>query len=179
MDNFIRNYWSLYLNFINAFERLSYKGFSIPYLYQLQAFVLYNKKILNRLFEKKFITKSEKHVGLQKKLPEVLFKIIGSYIKSPSINSPLHKSAVHITKPLRYPPNAFVKYLNSKKTIKLNFVDDKEKTDKNKNRESLSTQNHSIKKFKSKKIRSVSLSSNIVLNRKHVQKRTGESNEVL
>ncbi|MFZ0371161.1 MAG: hypothetical protein WAM07_16305 [Halobacillus sp.] len=179
MDNFLRNYWSLYLNFINAFKRWSYKGFSIPYLCHLHAFVLYNKKIMNGLLEKKFINKSGRQVELQKKLPEFFFRIIGSYIKAPSINSPLRIGAVHLTKPLRFPSNALVKYLNSTKNIKLIIVDDKEKNIKNKS--SLSTQNHnSLKKLKSKKIRSVSLTSNIVLNRKHVQKkRIGESNEVL
>ncbi|MGP4077637.1 hypothetical protein [Halobacillus sp. K22] len=179
MDNFLRNYWSLYLKFINAFKKLSYKGFSTPNLCHLQAFVLYNKKIINKLSGKKYINKSGRQVDIQKQFPGVFFKLIGSYIKAPSINSPPRKVAVHIKKSLRYPSNIFVKYLNSPKTIKLIFVDDKEKTDKNKDKDSLSNQNHPLKKFKSKKIRSISLSSNIVLNRKHVQKRTGESNEVL
>lgn len=127
---------------------------------------------------KKYINKSGRQVDIQKKFPDVFLKFIGSYIKAPSIKSPPRKGAVHIMKSLRYPSNIFVKYLNSPKTIKLIFVDDKEKNKEIKS--SLSTQNHNpLKKFKSKKIRSVSLTSNIVLNRKHVQKkRTGESNEV-
>ena len=181
MDNFSRNYWSLYLNFIKDFENLSYKGFSIPYLCQLPAFVLHNKKIIKELNGKKFINKIERRVDNQKQLQEAFFKFIESHKKDSPKNPPLGKVVIYIEKLLRFPSDFFIKYLDSSKTIKLISVNNNRSKEKILSKKYPSLHNNtSHKKSKLKKKGLVSLSSNSVLKRRNIKKnRLGKSSETL
>ncbi|MBP2078002.1 CDP-glycerol glycerophosphotransferase family protein [Oceanobacillus polygoni] len=93
MNTTSRNYWSLYVEFLEAFEVLKYKGFSIPYLCHFRSLNHENHYIWDHLSSEEFI-KSLSHEVKDKKTLQQIF----STYKQSHINrkkSKLSKKASH------------------------------------------------------------------------------------
>lgn len=118
MDIFLKNYWSLYLNFLNDFEKLKYRGFSLPYLCHLPSFVINNSQIWNKLSENQLTESFKNKVRDQKEFQEAFNQFVRSHEKKGSVQSKYGKVVVHVDKLLRFPPNTF-KYFSPSNTIKV------------------------------------------------------------
>ncbi|MGJ9458026.1 hypothetical protein [Oceanobacillus sp. CF4.6] len=93
MNTTSRNYWSLYVEFLEAFKVLKYKGFSIPYLCHFRSLNHKNNYVWARLSSEEFI-KSLSHEIKDKKTVQQIF----STYKQSHINrkkSKLFKKASH------------------------------------------------------------------------------------
>ncbi|WP_163537028.1 hypothetical protein [Gracilibacillus sp. YIM 98692] len=118
MDTFSRNYWSLYLDFIKDFEKLIYKGFSLPYLCHLPSLILNNDKISNELKDKNYIRKLKHRVNDPKEFQEVFNHFIQSHQK-PLVKNKHGKVVIHVDKLLRFPPHTLNDFLDPSNTILL------------------------------------------------------------
>ncbi|MGP4038671.1 hypothetical protein ACTWP4_01995 [Gracilibacillus sp. D59] len=141
MDTFLRNYWSLYLDFIKDFEKLNYKGFSLPYLCHLPSLILNNDKILNELKDKNYIRKLKHQVNAPKEFQEVFNHFIRSHQK-PLVKNKNGKVVIHVDKLLRFPPHTLNDFFDPSNTILLT---------KGKKPSSLSGNKSKVKKTSGKK----------------------------
>lgn len=133
MDTFIKNYWSLYNDFLLKFEKLTYKGFSLAYLCHLPSFVSTNRELWNKLYDPKFIKYIEHEVQHQKEIQAKFNQFVLHHTKKRSNeHNPKGKVVVHIDKLLRFPQSTFINYFDAKHTIILVSSEKKAKLMKNK-----------------------------------------------
>ncbi|MBP2078003.1 hypothetical protein [Oceanobacillus polygoni] len=172
MDTFVKNYWSLYLDFLNDFEKLNYKGFSLPYLCHLPSFIIYNEPIWSELNDVKFTKKLKNQVNDQSEFQEAFNKFVQSHRKKGEVKNKGGKVVLHVDKLLRFPPDTISGYFDPSNTIQL-FSTGKSKGKKGKppivsktkgNKTELTT---NIKKRK----KAVSLTNTIIIKKENVKRR--------
>ncbi|MDO6449341.1 hypothetical protein [Oceanobacillus profundus] len=133
MNTTSRNYWSLYVEFLEAFKDLKYKGFSIPYLCHFRSLNHRNNYIWEHLSSEEFI-KSLSHEVKDKKTMQQIF----SSYKQTHINrkgSKLFKKASHangkvvlydVYNLMRFPKEIMTKHFPPADTIFLQDYNPKE-----------------------------------------------------
>ncbi|MFD2046667.1 hypothetical protein ACFSTA_20625 [Ornithinibacillus salinisoli] len=118
MDTFLKNYWSLYLDFLKDFEKLTYKGYSLPYLCHLPSFILKNESLLSELDHKTFANKLKRQVNDQKEFQEVFNTFMQSH-QRPLVKNKQGKVVIHYDKLLRFPVTTLSDYFDPSRTILL------------------------------------------------------------
>jgi len=119
MDISLKNYWSLYVNFLNDFERLKYRGFSLSYFCHLPSFVIGNEQIWNTLSDIHFAEKLQKKVHDQKEFQEVFNQFVQSHERKALAQNKHGKVVVHVDKLLRFPTNMLKDYFDRTNTIQV------------------------------------------------------------
>ncbi|WP_027963776.1 hypothetical protein [Halalkalibacillus halophilus] len=128
MDTQIKNYWSLYLDFLKDFEALTYNGYSIPYLFgHFYSFVSNNKTLWNALADKKFSKHLKIHVNDRKEVQDVFNQFTSKHRGSLKQK---HKSGAvvfHQDKLLRISPLAIRRNFSNSNTMILQAGTNKSK----------------------------------------------------
>ncbi|WP_067724743.1 hypothetical protein [Oceanobacillus damuensis] len=114
MNTFVKNYWSLYLDFLKDFEKLNYKGFSLPYLCHLPSFIINREPFWGELHDAKFARKLKNQVNDQSEFQEAYNKFVKSHEKA-LVKNKGGKVVIHVDKLLRFPPDT----LDPSNTIQL------------------------------------------------------------
>ncbi|MFD1446461.1 glycosyltransferase family protein [Oceanobacillus profundus] len=159
MDTFEKNFWSLYLDFLNDFEELSYSGFSIPYLCEFGTLVR-NIKVLwkNNLYDEKFTQRIKNQVKDKNEIQDMFNKFILSHKKKPLVKNKYGKIVFHDDRSLllRIPDKTFIDHFERSKIL---IIDEginnynKSKLEKKKKRVRVLTNTHVISvKNKKKRI---------------------------
>lgn len=121
-----RNYWSLYGEFLETFNGLQYKGFSIPYLCHFRSLIHDNSYIWAQLSSDGFINSLSVKVKNKKELQQKFKEYKESHINKKK--SKLFSRAVHGKKKvvlynaanlLRFPKESMAKYFSTAETILL------------------------------------------------------------
>ncbi|QGH35227.1 hypothetical protein GI584_14735 [Gracilibacillus salitolerans] len=101
MDKFLKNYWSMYLDFLHDFESLTYRKYEIVHFCHLPAYVLPKQHLMNDL-QKGFYTPYAKHEVISSKEIQDKFS---AFIEKHKSNQPRPggKIAIHVDKLLRFP----------------------------------------------------------------------------
>jgi len=118
MNTFLKNYWSLYLDFLNDFEVLNYRGFSIPYLFcHFYSLVKDNKVLWDNLYNEKFINQLNSRVTERREIQEVFQKFIQTHQREPLVKNGSGKVVLHVDKLLRFPRMTLDNYFDASETI--------------------------------------------------------------
>lgn len=113
MNTFQKNYWSLYLDFLKDFEKITYQGFSLPYLCHLPSYLLRNEKLINELHQPQFIKQIKNPIKNKAKIQEAFSKFVESHSKKGENQKPKGKIVFHFDKLLRIPINSIVNEFDS------------------------------------------------------------------
>ncbi|WP_067724745.1 hypothetical protein [Oceanobacillus damuensis] len=126
MNTTSRNYWSLYVEFLEAFKVLKYKGFSIPYLCHFRSLNHENDYVWDHLSSEEFIKFLSHEVKEKKTLQQIFITYKQSHINQKK--SKLFKKASHTNGKvvlydaanlLRFPKDIIAKHFSPKNTILL------------------------------------------------------------
>ncbi|MCM3397106.1 hypothetical protein M3638_04540 [Oceanobacillus profundus] len=174
MDTFVKNYWSLYLDFLKDFEKLNYKGFSLPYLCHLPSFIINREPIWEELQDAKFARKLKNQVNDQSEFQEVFNKFVYSHKKKASVKNKDGKVVLHVDKLLRFPQDTVTDYFDPSNTIQL-FSTGKSKGQKAKPpaaavSKTKGNKPESTTKIKKKK-KAVPLSNTIIIKKENVKRK--------
>ncbi|WP_077624233.1 hypothetical protein [Sediminibacillus massiliensis] len=118
MDTFLTNYWSLYVEFLQDFEKLNYKGFSLPYLCHLPSLLLNNAQINNELKGARFSRNLRKQVKDEREFQALFNKFVQVH-QRPIVKNKKGKVVIHVDKLLRFPPRTIAHYFSPSNTILL------------------------------------------------------------
>ena len=137
MDTFLKNYWSLYNDFLIKFEKINYAGYSLAYLCHFPSYVTTDDQLWNKLYDPNFIQHIEHEIQDQKEIQAKFNDFILQHTKKTKKDHPSKgKVVIHIDKLLRFPPTTFSNYFDAKHTI--NLVTSEKKVQLNKNNVSVS-----------------------------------------
>src|SRR5690625_152874 len=117
MNTYVKNYWSVYLDFLHDFKQLKYKGFSLPYLYHLPSLTRDNKAFWQALYDDKFDEQLKHHVVDQKEIQDVFHAYIQSHKKHSLVKKKHGKVLVNYDTILRFPQKTFDDYFDHSKTL--------------------------------------------------------------
>lgn len=119
MNTYIQNYWSLYLDFLNDFKELTYRGISIPYLCSYHMLVHTKKTMGNELYSKKFSNHLTSKITERKEIQDAFSQFLQKH-KKPVIKNNQGKVALLMDKLLRFPNKVLSQYFNSANTVIIN-----------------------------------------------------------
>ncbi|MGR9047558.1 CDP-glycerol glycerophosphotransferase family protein [Halobacillus faecis] len=126
MNNYEKNYWSLYNDFLEMFKKLEYKGLSIPYMCQFRGLVRNNKLIKGKLLSNNFIKLLYSNINEEKELQQIYTEYKNSLPRKERKKMEgkivLHNAA----NILRFPSKIIEDNFDPAKTI---FIHDKKPTD--------------------------------------------------
>ncbi|MFC5590288.1 hypothetical protein ACFPRA_15390 [Sporosarcina soli] len=118
MNTFLKNYWSLYLDFLNDFEALNYRGFSIPYLFcHFYSVIKDNEVLWDDLYNENFINQLNSRVTERREIQEVFHKYIQTHQRKPLAKNRNGKVVLHVDKLLRFPRMTLDDYFDASETI--------------------------------------------------------------
>ncbi len=117
MNTYVKNYWSVYLDFLHDFKQLKYRGFSLPYLYHLPSLTRHNKAFWQALYDDKFDEQLKHHVVDQKEIQDVFQAYIQSHQKQALVKNKHGKVLVNYDTILRFPQKTFDDYFDHSKTL--------------------------------------------------------------
>ena len=118
MDLFTRNYWSLYLDFLDQFESLQFKGYSLPYLCHFRSLIKNNTQLMRELendsIQKKLVNQVTKEKDIQNKFNRFINKH-----RSKNMNPPKDGKIVlfDIYNLLRFPNETLLKHFKPNETL--------------------------------------------------------------
>ncbi|GEL78486.1 hypothetical protein [Tenuibacillus multivorans] len=117
LDLYLSRYWSLYLDFLDAFEDIKYKGYSLPYLCHFRSLIKHNKHIMNGLQEHTLDSILKNQVQYDTEIQERYNTYINQHTK-PRNNHKNGKIILHdVYNLLRFPNDILKQHFNPKKTI--------------------------------------------------------------
>ena len=120
MDIFSKNYWSLYINFLNDFEDIKYKGFSIPYLYHFRSLLKGNEKLWDSLYNQAFTAKLPRSITENREIQIVFNEFVQSHTNEPLERNKNGIVIFHdVYNLLKLPQKTFIKYFNSSQVMRL------------------------------------------------------------
>ncbi|WP_085992732.1 hypothetical protein [Oceanobacillus senegalensis] len=117
MNTYVRNYWSLYLDFIRDFEKLKYKGFSLSYIVHFPSLIRHHTEVWNALYHEKFMERLKSTVNNQKTIQGIFNKYVQSHQKKQIVKKKHGKVMIHLDGVLRLPPRTFYDYFNKRSMI--------------------------------------------------------------
>ncbi|SFJ77736.1 CDP-glycerol glycerophosphotransferase, TagB/SpsB family [Halobacillus dabanensis] len=117
MDTFSKNYWGLYLDFLDEFKGLIYQGYSIAYLCHYRSLISGNKKLMGKFesaaFTKKLKNRVEKPTAVQAK-----FNNYKATIKKKQQKRKGGKVVLHdVYDLLRFPEETLQNHFNKSRTL--------------------------------------------------------------
>lgn len=126
MDIFLKNYWSLYNDFLIKFENLTYAGYSLAYLSHFPSFVTVDSPLWNKLYDVNFYHYIDHRIEHQNEIQEKFNNFVRKHTKNnKNINLSKGKVVIHQDKLMRIPQQTFLNYFDIKQTIILVAADKK------------------------------------------------------
>ncbi|GFZ77903.1 spore coat polysaccharide biosynthesis protein SpsB [Compostibacillus humi] len=119
MNTYIQNYWSLYLEFINDFQELIYKGYSLPYLCHFPSLIRKNREVWGSFRNVDFTKELRKKVKDQKEVQELFDQYIKSYKRYAANKNSDGKIVIQYDSLLRIPKTAMAENFDSEETVLL------------------------------------------------------------
>ncbi|KAB8135796.1 hypothetical protein F9U64_11045 [Gracilibacillus oryzae] len=116
MSTFLKNYWSLYYDFIKDFESLKYNGYSLPYLCHLPRYVLHQNRLLNELEGADYSKNIKRNINGPKELQALFNQFVQSHEKKP-LTKNQGKTVINMDKLLRFSPETLSKFDPAKTVI--------------------------------------------------------------
>lgn len=117
MDTFLKNYWSMYLDFLHDFETLTYRNFEIVYFCHLPSYVLPNTDLMNELHKDSFLHHFKRVVSSSEDIQNKFSSFTAKHTKNHTKTT--GKIAIHIDKLLRFPQHSLQQYFSSSNTVLL------------------------------------------------------------
>ncbi|MEC5424234.1 hypothetical protein QGM71_12105 [Virgibacillus sp. C22-A2] len=157
MNTSLRNYWSLYLDFLNDFKDLTYSGYSIAYLFcHFYSLVSNNTELWNSLSDKDFTRHIKSQVNDQKEIQDAFYNYIQKH-KGKSVTKSKHGKVVfHQDKLLRISRPSIMRIFHPSQTmivhagINKSAIKVKSARRKKPNKAKVLIGNHAVKKKKPK-----------------------------
>ncbi|MEK5443665.1 hypothetical protein [Fredinandcohnia sp. FSL W7-1320] len=120
MDTYKRNYWSLYLDFIDSFKGLTYKGISLPYLFHFRSLIRKNKELVNALHEESFGKYLKNTVQSTGEVQSIFDSFINLHKRENTMSRKGGKVVLHdVANLLRFPKQTINQHFNPSNTIML------------------------------------------------------------
>lgn len=118
MNTSLRNYWSLYLDFLNDFKDLTYSGYSIPYLFcHFYSLVSNNSELWNSLSDKNFTRHLKSQVNDQKEIQDAFYEFIQKHKCKELVKNKHGKVVFHQDKLLRISRSSIMRNFHPFKTM--------------------------------------------------------------
>ncbi|MEC5424233.1 hypothetical protein QGM71_12100 [Virgibacillus sp. C22-A2] len=117
MNTYVKNYWSLYLDFIHDFQNLKYSGFSLSYLVHFPALIRKNPEIWKALYDESFTNRLTRQVKDQQEFQDVFDKYFQSHRKKSFVKNENRKVVVIADRLIRFPSRTFDDYFKPHKTV--------------------------------------------------------------
>ncbi|WP_339227470.1 CDP-glycerol glycerophosphotransferase family protein [Oceanobacillus sp. FSL K6-2867] len=117
MNTYVKNYWSLYLDFLYDFQKLNYKGFSLSFICHFPSLIRKNTELWKGLYDEKFSDQLKNEVRDQKEIQEVFNNYILSHKKKQLVKVKQGKVVVNYDTILRFPEKTFNDYFDRSKTM--------------------------------------------------------------
>ncbi|MFC5590286.1 hypothetical protein ACFPRA_15380 [Sporosarcina soli] len=117
MQTKVKNYWSLYLDFLHDFKDLKYSGFSLPYLCHFTGLIRNNDEIYHKLNDKEFTKQLINQVNDQKEIQEAFDQFKHSHTKQPLVKNNEAKVLLNFDTILRFPKETFIECFDPAKTL--------------------------------------------------------------
>lgn len=117
MNTYAKNYWSLYLDFIQDFEKLKYNGLPLSYIVHFPSLIRKNTEIWNELHNKEFAGQLRNQVKDQKEFQEVFDKYIQSLKKKTFVKNKHGKVIIIADRLIRIPRKTFDDYFDPLQTL--------------------------------------------------------------
>ncbi|WP_099354151.1 CDP-glycerol glycerophosphotransferase family protein [Fredinandcohnia onubensis] len=120
MDTYKRNYWSLYLDFIDSFKGLTYKGISLPYLFHFRSLIRKNKELLNALHDESFGKYLNNLTESTEEVQSKFDSFINLHKSEKLVNRKDGKVVLHdVANLLRFPEQTIIQHFDPSNTIML------------------------------------------------------------
>ncbi|WP_430788236.1 hypothetical protein VBD025_00420 [Virgibacillus flavescens] len=117
MNSYVKNYWSLYLDFLHDFEELTYSGFSLSYLCHFPSLIRSNKELWNNLSDKNFTHQLKNQVNDQKEIQVAFNTFIQEHTNKSLIKNKHGKVVLNVDTILRFPSKTLNNYFKPSKTM--------------------------------------------------------------
>lgn len=117
MNTYVKNYWSLYLDFLRDFQKLNYRGFSLSFICHFPSLIRKNTELWKDLYDEKFTARLKNEVKDQKKIQEVFNNYMQSHKKKQLVKGKNGKIVVNYDTILRFPAKTFDDYFDRSKTM--------------------------------------------------------------
>ncbi|MGN8645700.1 hypothetical protein ACTNEO_08510 [Gracilibacillus sp. HCP3S3_G5_1] len=115
MDRYRSNYWSLFLDFVEDFKEIVYRGYPLSYLVHFPSLIRHHANIWSEMSEKKLQDQLHHHVTdriqVQKRFSDYLASLNTSYNRKKGYTAILEDSLIRI------PSETYEKYIELNKTI--------------------------------------------------------------
>ncbi|MFD2046668.1 hypothetical protein ACFSTA_20630 [Ornithinibacillus salinisoli] len=117
MNTYLKNYWSLYLDFVQDFRSLKYRGFSLSYIIHFPSLIRKNTALWEALYGDMFGNKLNNRVSDPKEIQEVFNQYVRSH-KKKSLEDRKHgKVVINYDTILRFPETIFNNYFDRSQTV--------------------------------------------------------------
>ena len=117
MDTFLKNYWSLYNDFLVKFESISYDGYSLAYLCHFPSFITEGSKLWNKLYEEAFLNDMDHVIYHPFEIQQKFNQYIASHMRK--VRRQKGKIVIHQDKLMRIPQHILLHYFDMKNIIVL------------------------------------------------------------
>ncbi len=117
MNIYEKNYWSVYLDFLDDFAELEYKGYHLAYLFHYDSLIRENKQLIKSLYDPAYTASLKNNLN---DLSEIQQKF---YMEKATIQRPFKKNdsgkiLLHdVYDLLRFPNHTFYHYFDKTKTL--------------------------------------------------------------
>lgn len=125
MDTFIKNYWSLYMDFLHDFEALTYQDVALVYLIPLPGYIFHHSQIMQALEKKAFIKHMKRPVKTSKDIQNKFNQFTA--INQGNQKKKNGKLAIHVDKLLRLPKKNIIQQFSAAEPIILSNGKSKKK----------------------------------------------------
>ncbi|WP_208590210.1 glycosyltransferase family protein [Gracilibacillus suaedae] len=117
MNTYEKNYWTVYLDFLDDFTELEYKGYSLAYLFHYGSLIRNNKELIKSLDDPSFTSLLNNTLNDLSEIQQTFSKEKEA-IQKPIIKKENGKILLHdVYDLLRFPNDTFYQYFDKRKTL--------------------------------------------------------------
>lgn len=117
MKTYVNNYWSMYVDFINDFNSLVYRGFTLSYIFQFPTLIRHNQEVWRSLNDENFRDNLKSNIQHEKEVQAIFDQYLNKYQNKIQSNVLDGKVLVFDDNILRFPPKTFNDYFSRTKTL--------------------------------------------------------------
>ncbi|WP_027963777.1 CDP-glycerol glycerophosphotransferase family protein [Halalkalibacillus halophilus] len=117
MNTYIKNYWSLYLEFILDFQKVTYRGLSLSYLIHFPSLIRKRPEVWNAFHQDAFAERLARQITDQKEFQQIFTQYFQSHKQSPSAKKAEGKVIVIGDRLIRLPDQTYQDYFPPSNTV--------------------------------------------------------------
>ena len=117
LENYVRNYWSLYVDFLKDFSSLTYRGFTLSYILHFSSLIRHHDQIWEDLNDEKFQHRLKTNIKHEREVQEIFNQYLQKHNKKTDKKICDGKVAIFEDAILHFPHDTFAHYFKRSNTI--------------------------------------------------------------